>query len=562
MIPSVFVELDRLPLTPNGKVDRKALPDPWLEAAAAPEGETPRPGLESDIAAIWREVLGVERIGRTESFFALGGHSLKATQVVSRLLRRLKVRVSLADFIREPTITALARLAEAAGAQGADDRIPRAAVAPDYALSHAQHRLWLLHHLEGGETAYNMPFAFRLRGGDLDAALLEKAFAALIARHEALRTAFVIRDGEPRQRILDNCDFRIATSFINEGADLEAEIRRIAEFEARTPFDLAKPPLLRLTVVRSSEELFIFLVMHHIVGDGWSGLLLARELMEFYASAAAQRPPTLLPLPIHYKDFSEWQNARGFEKEEHYWLAALSGAPEKIALPFDFPPGRDTGFQGDVVRARLDAGTTGHLRALAAAKRTTLSNVTLALFGLLLSKISAQEDLVIGMSIANRNHPDLERLIGFFVNMLPIRLHFKEEMEFDGLLAEVVARTAEAAGHQDYPFDLLVEKINPERVSNRQPLLNVVYAFQNFSGLSIDPAVARFDASPHQQPERTEEQLEPIDFTFGTSKFDLTLFLVEEADGLALVLEYDTALFKRQSAERMLATFAHFSSLV
>ncbi len=561
LVPSAFVTLDRLPLTPNGKVDRKALPDPFASAAGAACGEAPRPGLEEEIAAIWREVLGVETVGRTDSFFALGGHSLKATQVVSRILRRLERRVPLAAFIREPTIENLARIAATEDPGRGEDRIPRAPSAPDYALSHAQHRLWLLHHIEGGETAYNMPFAFRARNVALDERLLEAALAALIARHEALRTAFVVRDGEPRQEILASCPFRIGMQRLEPGVDVEARIREFAAREARTPFDLASPPLMRLTVVRGPEDLFVLFTMHHIVGDGWSGLVLARELMTLYDAAATGRAPALAPLTVHYKDFSEWQNAKGFAEDEAYWLGALENAPERIALPYDSAPGPLSLFQGDVVRVRLDAATTARLRGLAAARNTTLSNVTLALFGLLLNRLTAQDDLVVGLSVANRNHPDLEHLIGFFVNMLPIRFRFEPDMELEELVDRTARTTTAAFAHQDYPFDRLVRRINPDRLSNRQPLLNVVYAFQNFGDVKIEAGETAGRAAPPTGADGAGA-LEPVDFTFGTSKFDLTLFAAEEADGLALVLEYDSSLFRRESAERMLATYARFCGRV
>ena len=562
MAPAYWVALERFPLSPNGKIDRRALPAPEADAGVRSAAfVAPRNAVEETLAAIWREVLQVARIGVADDFFELGGHSLKAMQVVSRVQRAFGVRPKLRDFFANATIAGLAALiaGEKGGAGDDATEIPPAPRQEHYELSYAQQRLWLLHRL-GGEAAYNMPEAYLLETA-LDADALEQAFCWLVARHEALRTAFMEIDGEPRQRILAEVPFTLGRIDLTGVADADARAKEIAEREATAPFDLTKPPLLRATIVTLGPRRVVFLLtVHHIIGDGWSGTVLYREVFALYAAARRGASDPLPPLRIHYKDFAVWQKAHVFERDEAHWRHQLAGVPDALALPYDFTPGADRDFRGDSMGVEIDAAVTQGLRRIARANKTTLSNVVLAVFELLLFQITKQEDLCLGISVANRNHPDLENLIGFFVNILPVRTRLNDTMEFDELLAQVVAAADDAFEHQDYPFDLLVQKVNPHRSTNRQPLLNVIYAFQNFSDVHVEVgvpgAVEDGAATAELAPTQAFAQ------AFKTSKFDLTLFVTDEAGRLQCTLEYDTGLFRPETIRRHLGVLRRFATMV
>ena len=302
--------------------------------------------------------------------------------------------------------------------------------------------------------------------------------------------------------------------------------------------------------------------MHHIIGDGWSGNVLYRELLSLYDAYLHGLPDPLKPLRIQYKDFAVWQNARSFQRQEQYWIARLSGMPERIPLPYDFAPEGIRDFGGGNESIELSGKVVAGLRLLALQKRTTLSNVILALFQLFLFHWTRHDDLCVGMSVANRNHPDVENLIGFFVNILPIRCRLLADMEFDDLLRLVVERTHEALEHQDYPFDLMIQKLNPARRANRQPLVNVIYAFQNFADVHVD--LVRESTDPDDALERRDVpvDLPTFDFSFATSKFDLTLFVSERPDTIHITLEYDSSLFLAVTIRKQLRAIADFAGMI
>ena len=408
------------------------------------------------------------------------------------------------------------------------------------------------------EAAYNMPNAFLLED-TIDKEALNLAFQDLIKRHEALRTGFIEVDGEPRQVIHPKIVFTVKQIDLSAEADAQKRSQALANKEANTPFDLTKPPLLRATLIKLGEKQYVFLLtLHHIVGDGWSMNILYHEILSLYEAYCRKKPNPLKPLRIQYKDFALWQNARGFEQEEKYWLSKLAGMPETLALPYDFPPGEEQSFHGDTKATKVDKETVTKLQGLAARKHTTLSNIMLAIFKLFLFQLTRQQDICLGVSIANRNHPDLENIIGFFVNILPIRSYLSEDMEFEELLDQVIQNTYEAFEHQDYPFDLLIQKLNPQRYANRQPVVNVIYGFQNFADVRIDIGDMDFRAK-----EERSDLSNALSFSFKTSKFDLTLFVFQEEDeALYLTFEYDTTLFLPETIEQYLSILGRFARMV
>jgi amino acid adenylation domain-containing protein/non-ribosomal peptide synthase protein (TIGR01720 family) len=559
-VPTHFVVVERFPLTANGKIDRAALPDPDVSAAvAAPASHTP---TERRVATIWQQVLGIEAVGPDDKFFSLGGHSLKATQIVSRIFRDLGVKVSLKEFFAATSVAAVAALIDGRSVSQDDERIPVAPPQQTYVLSPAQHRLWLLHQLPGGETAYNMPFALEIEGAELDTAALERALNDLIDRHESLRTAFVLVDGEPRQRVLARVDARLEVVDLRESAAAaaEASARAVADEQAHLPFQLAAPPLLRAVVLRmppaaGRERAVLLLTVHHIVGDGWSMVVLTRELAAMYRARRMGQAASLQPMRIQYKDYAEWQQRQDWSRAEAWWMTQLEGTPDQIALPYDLAPSGERDFRGAVVDATLEPRVVDGLRALGSRRGATLAHVVLALFQLALYKWSGQSDVSVGMSVANRTQADLEGLVGFFVNLVPIRARLSEDMDLDALIDQVSTRVSEALDH-DCPFDLLIRGLGRQRVANRQPLINVVYAFQRFDDLRLD----REEVDAGSQPGDDSIRQYPIEFR--TSKFDLTLFAADDGPGRSLkfVLEYDTGLFRKSTAERILNALCRFAT--
>ncbi|MDP6799043.1 MAG: amino acid adenylation domain-containing protein [SAR202 cluster bacterium] len=561
MVPTWFISLEELPLTPNGKLDRRALPDPVRAAGArraTTDDDTPRDAIESRILEIWATVLQVETLGIHDDFFGLGGHSLKATQIVSRILMTMDVKLSLQEFFKHTTV---ARLAEHIRSVEKLDKLLRIQPAPNretYELSHAQKRLWLLDRL-GDSASYNVPQAYVIHG-DLDVTALRHMLEMTIERHEVLRTTFVDIDGDPRQKILSAVPFALQEIDLVRSTNPEEDARGIVEQEAVLPFDLSHPPLLRVKLIKLEKRKHILTMnMHHIIGDGWSMNILFREMVELFSSFRAGERHSLVPLRIQYKDFSEWQNKQGFDREEKYWLAQLAGNPYGIRLPFDFPPAGDREFKGGLETRQIEGELLAALRLLAGLREVTLSNLFLALFKLFLFRLTKQEDLCVGVSVANRNHPDLEYLVGFFVNILPIRTTLSADMDFDALLDRVSQVSYEAYDHQDYPFDLMVEKLNPDRVANGQPLVNVLYAFQNYADVRVDIPVEGASAAADNG---TGPRFEPFPFSVNTSKFDLTLFAFDDTDRLILHMEYDTALFRPETIQKYLVTLIRFASMV
>lgn len=561
MVPVYFVELEKLPFTPNGKLDKNKLSSPGEADIGRTGYKAPQDELEKQLASILEEILQIKKIGTQDNFLELGGHSLKAMQVVSRIHKERSIKISLKDFFRLPTITGLADMIRKT------DTTKYYGIGPAeqqdyYESSYAQKRLWILHRMgKATAIAYNMPKAFIVEDA-LDTVALKKVFSVLIERHEVLRTAFVEIEGEPMQKVLSKLEFAIKEVDLSSAEGAEEQAKEISEQDAITAFDLANPPLFRVTVIKLNEDRYMFvLTIHHIIGDGWSMNIMYKEILSLYDAFRRGIDKSLRPLRIQYKDYAVWQNAKNFELEGKYWLAKMADAPEQLRLPYDFPFKKERDFRGSTEDIILDKDIVQGLKAIAIQKKTTLSNVILTIFKLLLFQLSKQEDLCIGISVANRNHPDMENLIGFFVNILPIRSIVSENMEFGDLLDQVIRNTHEAFEHQDYPFDLLIQKLNPHRVSNRQSIVNVIYGFQNFADIHIDIEADNKDQLSTDEIDNTDN-VKDSELSFKTSKFDLTLFVLDMEESLKLYMEYDTGLFLPETIRRNLSILHRFAKMV
>ncbi len=539
MVPSAFVFLDALPLTANGKVDRRALPVPDAEER---EGEriVERSPVEELLAGIWAGLTGVSGVGSQESFFDLGGHSLLASRMVSRVRAVFGVEIPLRAVFEEPTLAGFATLIERARRAGAGSasfaplvRVPRGGPLP---ASFSQQRLWFLNRLDPESAAYNLMLAVRL-AGSLDVAALAGALDGIVRRHEALRTVFVDRGGEPWQVISEPAPLSLPLVDLAGLPDTvrDGEAHRIATAEDRRRYDLARGPLLRSSLLRlGSQEHALLLGMHHIVSDGWSLGVFLRELGELY-----RRPVSLPELPIQYADYASWQrqwlSGEVMEERLAWWKGRLAGAPQLVDLPVDRPRPSVQSYRGD--RVSLTMGSEPLARRLGVTPFMAL----LAGFATLLSRYGGQSDIVVGTPIANRGRAELEGLIGMFVNTLALRADLSGDPGFDELARRVREMSLEAYAHQDVPFERLVDELRPERSLSHSPVFQVMLALQNLPASELDLAGLT---------------LSPLELDTGRTQYDLSLFLYPLADGGLLArMGYASDLFDAATAERILGHF-------
>ncbi|HEY0601559.1 MAG TPA: amino acid adenylation domain-containing protein, partial [Herpetosiphonaceae bacterium] len=505
MIPSAFVFLDALPRTPSGKLDRGALPAPGaFGAQLVDSGPAPRTPAEELLAGIWERVLGRAPIGVHDQFFELGGHSLLVTQVISRVRETFQIELPLRSLFEAPTVAELARRIETARQSAQGLVIPPLLPAPrsgDLPLSFAQQRLWFLDQLEPNNPFYNIPTAIHL-AGQIDADLLEQALNQIVRRHDSLRTTFVQgtaeADGRAAQVIVPDLALRISTIDLRQLAEPErrAEIQRLMSAEAQQPFDLLHGPLIRATLLQADPSEHVLLItLHHIVSDGWSMGILVQELAACYGALTSGAPLTdlLPPLPIQYADYALWQRqwlapgAAGgvFEQQLSYWKRQLADLPT-LDLPSDRPRPPVQSFKGAALRFELPAALTEELRALSRREGVTLFMTLLAAFKILLARYSGQDDIVVGTPIAGRNRAETENLIGFFVNTLVLRTDLSGNPSVRTLLKRVQEGALDAYAHQDLPFELIVDQVQPERDMSRNPLFQVLFALQNMPMRTIE----------------------------------------------------------------------------
>jgi amino acid adenylation domain-containing protein len=544
MVPRAIVALDRLPLNPNGKVDRKALPLPEY-AADADRYVAPRTPAEEVLAGIWAEVLRLERVGVEETFFDLGGHSLLAIRVLSRIRTVFSVELPLRALFEGPTVAELAGRVEETRRAGLPVLPPvvpmeRTGALP---LSFAQQRLWFLEQLGNLGATYHVDKPLRLRGA-LDRAALARALDGIVRRHEALRTTFALVDGEPEQRIApaEAGGFPLVEHDLGAEADADAGLRRIMAEEARAPFDLERGPLIRGRLVRLAADDHVLLVtMHHIVSDGWSLGVLIRELSALYAAQRAGREADLPALPVQYADYAAWQrrwvSGEVLRGQADYWKNALAGAPELLELPTDHPRPAQMDHGGARLPLELDEALTAGLKALSQRHGTTLFMTVLAGWATVLSRLSGQDDVVVGTPSANRGQREIEGLIGFFVNTLALRVDLSGSPTVAEVLARVKARALEAQQNQDIPFEQVVELVQPTRSLAHAALFQVMFAWRN---------------APRESPALPGLEVGGVDAGPPDVQvmFDLMLTLGEAGGRIAGEVEYATALFERETVER------------
>ncbi|MBA3712217.1 MAG: amino acid adenylation domain-containing protein [Pyrinomonadaceae bacterium] len=553
MVPQTFVLLKALPLTRNGKVDRRALPDPEQEQAELRRDFVPpRTPTEEVLAGIWAEVLGLEQVSVHDNFFALGGHSLLVTQVISRARATFEVELPLRSIFESPTVAGLADSIEVA--RQSVKSMQSLAILPvtrreNIPLSFAQQRLWFLDQLEPGNFLYNVPRAFRI-SGDLNVEALRRTFDVIVARHEVLRTTFATVDGNPVQVIAESLSVGLPIVDLSqlEENEREAEARRRVLEEAQRPFDLQSGPLLRTSLLRLGEkEHVLLLTMHHIVSDGWSAGILFRELRALYEGFSTElstdQPPPLPELPIQYADYAVWQRewlqGEVLEKQLAYWREQLGGVLPVTELPTDRSRPAEQTFRGTFRFVTFPNQIMDGLDALSQSEGATLFMTLLAAFQTLLSRYSGQEDMIVGSTTAGRNRAEIEDLIGFFTNTLMLRTNLSGDPSFRELLGRVREVTIGAYAHEDIPFEKLVEELDPERILSRKLLSRVRFALDNaqqplhFPGLTL----SRFE------------------YDSGMARYDLALFMEKSEQGLSAHWTYKTDLFDAATITRMSNSF-------
>jgi len=556
MVPSYFIQLEEIPLTPNGKVDWRTLQAIEIveekQAYAAPRNE-----VEKELCGLWSEILGLEKktIGIDDNFFQLGGHSLKAVILISKLHKEFNVQLSLADVFDVSTIRGLAEVLKGA-VPGPYVPIKPAKKRAYYRLSSAQQRLFVIQQMDPDSISYNLSAAVWLKG-DIDKETLEETFKKLIHRHESLRTSFEIVNSQPMQRIHEKKEFKV------EYFDLTAKTREDTRRKERnhhssfiihhfiTPFDLSRAPLLRVGLIKVEEKKHILMLdMHHIITDGTSVNLFIKEFTAFYEGIP------LPPVPLQYKDFSEWQNnlfdSGEIRNQEAHWIKEFEGGIPLLNLPTDYPRPASRTFEGGFVKQVLDKTTAEALKKQALEQGVTLSMLLFAIYNILLSKLSGQEDIVVGVTVSGRRHADLEGVIGMFINILAVRNFPRGEQSFIDFLKEVKKRTLDAFENQDYPFEKLVERAAVKRNPGRNPLFDVEFVMQvehkALAGIpeTVIPGL----------------KLKPYELDKKMSNFDLFLFVVELEEGIVLNLQYWTKLFKEESVARFLDHYARITQQV
>ncbi|WP_442012556.1 amino acid adenylation domain-containing protein, partial [Mycobacterium sp. 2YAF39] len=556
MVPGAVVVLEALPLTVNGKLDKHALPTPEYSAA---EYRAPSTVTEEILAGIFADVLGVDRVGADDSFFDRGGDSLSAMRLIAAINTSLGAGISVRTVFEAPTV---AQLSPRIGAseRGLQPLTPaeRPAVIP---LSFAQNRLWFLAQLLGPSPVYNMPLAVRL-SGPLDVEALGAALRDVIVRHESLRTLFTASEGIPQQVVIDPDRADFGWSVVDATGWPEAELVRALGEVAQHPFDLAAEVPLRARLFRVSDDEFVLVAaVHHIAADGSSTAPLVRDLGVAYASRCAKQAPGWADLAVQYVDYTLWQRSQFGDLDDphspiasqlNYWRQALAGMPERLPLPTDRTYPLVADYRGATVAIDWSAGLQAEVARVARDQGATSFMVVQAALSVLLSKLSASSDVAVGFAIAGRRDPVLDDLVGCFFNTLVLRVDLAGDPTVDGVLTQVQQRALAAYEHQDVPFEVVVDRLNPVRSLAHHPLVQVMLAWQNFAGRTSDP-VAGLDMG--------DLQIAALPLETGSARLDLTFSLAEcftddgEPAGISGAVEFRTDVFDVESIEILIERF-------
>ncbi|WDV47446.1 amino acid adenylation domain-containing protein [Clostridiaceae bacterium M8S5] len=532
MIPSYFIQIDEIPINNSGKVDRKLLSEIKGNIKTNQEFIKPTNEIENRLSKIWQEILDVNPIGINDNFFDLGGHSLKATALVSQIYRDLGVKVPLKEIFRNTTIKKLGEYINKATYSEDFIEIVKQEKRDYYKASSVQKRLIAINQMDTENTSYNITRAVEIKG-DLDLNKINRIFRELIERHESLRTSFDIVNDDIVQIIHDNYEFVI--KMIELG---NKEINEIVKDFVK-PFDLHKSPLMRVALVKVNEYKHVMIIdIHHVISDGISISVLIKEFFDLYKGCNIQE------VKLHYKDFAAWQNkmldSKQMKSKEEFWLKTLKTDVEVLDILTDFPRPKIQNFEGSCRRFKINENLTRRLKVLCEKSETTLYMVLLSAYNILLSKYSHQEDIIVGSPIGGRYHPDLESMVGMFVNTVAMRNYPKADKRFVDFLEEVKQNSLDAFENQQYPFEELVEKLKIKRDLSRNPLFDTMFIMQNM-----------------QYPDMNTDDLKIsiVDIDNDTTMFDITLEIKEDNNYLDCILEYSASLYKASTIDRLKERF-------
>ncbi|MEH2095023.1 amino acid adenylation domain-containing protein, partial [Nostoc sp.] len=549
MVPSAIVILESLPLTPNGKVNRRALPAPEPSSELLEKYVAPRTPIEEILALIWQQVLKVELLGRHDNFFELGGHSLLATQLISRVRSSLKVELPLRSLFAAPTIAQLAPSIQQLQQQNLEIAAPPILSRTGNAelpLSYAQQRLWFLDQLEPNSASYNILFGLCL-AGTLNVAALQQSLIEIIHRQEALRTNFITVDGQAAQIIQTETNWTVTVVDLQHLplTEQKTAAQKLVQEQTIQPFDLESEALIRATLVMlSPTEQWLLVCMHHVVSDGWSISVFVQELQALYNAYSQGQLSPLTPLPIQYADFAiwqrEWLQGEVLNSQLSYWEQQLANAPTFLPLPTDRTRPAVQTFNGAYLEFALSGELTQKLVKLSQQQGVTLFMTLLTAYNTLLYRYTGQTDILVGTPIANRDRAEIEGLIGFFVNTLVMRTNLTENPSFSELLPRIREMALSAYAHQDLPFEMLVEALQPERDLSHTPLFQVMFVLNN---------------PPISEIELTGLTVSSLPIESASAKFDLILGMQNTNNGLVGWWEYNTDLFDCSTIERMTGHF-------
>jgi len=554
MVPRHFIFMEKMPVNSSGKIDRLRLPEPGKIIDSRSAYIAPATEIEKKIAAIWQEVLKVEKIGVNDNFTELGGHSLLIMSIIAKIHRDINVELKLTDVFGNPTIKELSLLVMKSK-QTIFSAIEPVEERKYYLLSSSQKRLYILQQMNPNSTAYNMPEIIPLPAGS-DWEKIEGTFKRMIKRHESLRTSFHMVNDGPVQKIHHDVGFEI--EYYNLSTDQKSEPPGASIKKLIRPFDLSQPPLLRVVLLKNADESHLLLVdMHHIISDGVSHVILVKDYQ-----ALLYESKELPQLRLQYKDFSVWQNnereKETLKRQEEYWLKEFAGEIPVLNIPTDYLRPVEQSFEGDSVNFEISTEETRALNAVALQGGATLFMVLVAVFNILLSKLSGQEEIIIGTPIAGRRHTDLEKIIGMFVNTLSLRNYPAGNRTFRELLGDVKERLLTVFENQEYPFEELVDKLSVNRDIGRNPLFDIMFILQNMDTGSADQdQEPEFETGRPVQPDFPQEYENIVQ----TAKFDLTLSAMERGRGLFLSFQYCTKLFKKETVERFIDYFKKIVSI-
>ncbi|MEE1281872.1 MAG: amino acid adenylation domain-containing protein, partial [Acutalibacteraceae bacterium] len=522
MIPPYMMQIDAMPMNRNGKLDRSALP--VITVRTEKEYIEPRTKTEKIVCNMFAEILGAEKVGATDNFFDLGGHSLRATRLVNSLQVETGVRIALKDVFANPTVEQLAEIIDNNQSGDEYESIPKAAEKEYYPMSSSQKRTYLIQQMQPETVTYNMPNNITLTG-NVEPEYVKSILQQMIQRHEILRTQFLMIDGEPVQKILESKEADFEYEEYSDKTDEELVESFIK------PFNLEKAQLVRIKLVKRDGYYLMIVDMHHIVGDGMSMNTFIREFTALY------NKETLEPLTHQFKDYSEWMNSRDLSNQEEYWVNEFSDEIPVLDMPLDYTRPQEQSYDGEMITSVTGSELSKKIKSLATSTGATEYMVFLAAAMVTIAKYSRQDDVVIGSPISGRTHRDTETMLGMFVNTLAMRGKPEGEKRFIDFLDEVKAKCLKAYENQEYPFEELVENVNVNRDLSRNPIFDVMLVLQN---------------NENEEINLNDSELSSIEYQSSVSKFDLTFNIEQEKNNFTIILEYCTALFKRESSKLLL----------